>query len=65
MSEHAEKKIVNNFWKAFIKLLESCTSFRTTFQIIEEGYLKNIAELKDSFLRREESWESERQALEQ
>jgi hypothetical protein len=34
-SEHASKKIINSFWKAFIKLLEGCTSYRTAFQVIE------------------------------
>jgi hypothetical protein len=65
MNEHAEKKIVDNFWKAFIRLLEGCTSFQTTFQIIEEGHLKNRIELKNTFLKREEEWQSERAALEE
>jgi hypothetical protein len=56
---------VNNFWRAFIKLLEGCTSYRTTFQIVEETHLKTIAELKDSCIRREQEWLNDKRVLEE
>jgi hypothetical protein len=27
-----DSRILSNFWKCFVKLLEGCTSFQTTFQ---------------------------------
>jgi len=53
-NEHLDKKVIDHFWKAFIKLLEGCTSFRTTFQVVEESHLKTIAELRHSFCLREQ-----------
>ena len=32
--DNMEKKVLNNFWKAFLRLLEGCTSFRTAQQVI-------------------------------
>jgi hypothetical protein len=63
--EHMEQRIISNFWKAFIKLLEGCTSFQTTFQVIEEGHLRTIAELKDTFVKREGEWLDSKATLEQ
>lgn len=45
--------ILNNFWKAFIKLLEGCTSFQTTFQKVEENYMSKISDLKEAILKRD------------
>jgi hypothetical protein len=64
VSEHAERKILNSFWRAFIKLLEGCTSFRTTFQVIEETYKKQTVELRDSFAVREAAFLEEKDHFE-
>lgn len=63
-SEHAERKIVNSFWRAFIKLLEGCTSYRTAFQVIEESYRKQADELREGFAAREASFLEERKHFE-
>ena len=32
VNETKSKDLLNNFWRAFIKLLEGCTSYQTVFQ---------------------------------
>ena len=38
--DSVQRKVLNNFWKAFLRLLEGCTSLRTTQQLIEEDHFK-------------------------
>lgn len=38
--------LLGNFWRAFVKLLEGCTSYQTVFQEVEKRHLQNILQLK-------------------
>ena len=38
--------LLSNFWRAFVKLLEGCTSYQTVFQEVEKRHLQNILQLK-------------------
>lgn len=46
-----------------MKLLEGCTSYRTTFQVIEENYRKQADEIKANFAVREAEFQEEKEKL--
>ncbi len=59
--EGKDSRIVASFWKCFVKLLEGCTSFQTSFQKVEEQYIAKLNGLREVVLMKESEYANERQ----
>jgi hypothetical protein len=58
--EGKDSRIVASFWKCFVKLLEGCTSFQTSFQKVEEQYKARVNELREMILIKESEYSRDR-----
>jgi hypothetical protein len=51
---------VATFWKCFVKVLEGCTSFQTSFQKVEEQYVAKVNELREMLVMKENEFQREK-----
>lgn len=56
-------ELVNNFWRAFVRLMENCTSYQTVFQEIEKKHIQNNVGLKHTIEMKEDQFREEKKEL--
>lgn len=64
VQQRDDHKLEKMYWKVFIKLLENASPVKTCFQITEQNYIREIADLKKKINDNAAAFEVERAELE-